>query len=137
MLPLRNAGLWQALSVVILLLVLVAALSPAFWFFDDRSTALSWFQNSDKWLHAFTFIALSIWFAGLFERRAWWRIAIGLMSFGFLVELFQLQVSYRTADWHDIAANTVGIIVGLIIATAGLGGWALRFEDWYLRRNQV
>ena len=137
MLPLRNAGLWQALSVVILLLVLVAALSPAFWFFDDMSTALSWFQNSDKWLHAFTFIALSIWFAGLFERRAWWRIAIGLMSFGFLVELFQLQVSYRTADWHDIAANTVGIIVGLIIATAGLGGWALRFEDWYLRRNQV
>jgi VanZ family protein len=137
MLPLRNAGLWQALSVVILLLVLVAALSPAFWFFDDRSTALSWFQNFDKWLHAFTFIALSIWFAGLFERRAWWRIAIGLMSFGFLVELFQLQVSYRTADWHDIAANTVGIIVGLIIATAGLGGWALRFEDWYLRRNQV
>ena len=137
MLPLRNAGLWQALSVVILLLVLVAALSPAFWFFDDRSTALSWFQNSDKWLHAFTFIALSIWFAGLFERRAWWRIAIGLMSFGFLVELFQLQASYRTADWHDIAANTVGIIVGLIIATAGLGGWALRFEDWYLRRNQV
>jgi glycopeptide antibiotics resistance protein len=137
MLPLRNAGLWQALSVVILLLVLVAALSPAFWFFDDRSTALFWFQNSDKWLHAFTFTALSIWFAGLFERRAWWRIAIGLMSFGFLVELFQLQVSYRTADWLDIAANTAGIIIGLIIATTGLGGWALRFEDWNSRRNQV
>jgi VanZ family protein len=51
--------------------------------------------------------------------------------------LFQLQVSYRTADWLDIAANTAGIIIGLIIATAGLGGWALRFEDWYLRRNQV
>jgi VanZ family protein len=136
MLPLQNAGLWRALSVVILILVLIAALSPGFWFFTDRSNALSWFQNVDKWLHALTFVALSIWFAGLFDKRAWWRIAIGLMLFGFVVEFFQLQVSYRTADWLDIAANTGGIIVGLTVATAGLGGWALRFEDWYSRRHE-
>ena len=137
MLPLKNVGLWRALSAVILVVVLAAALSPAFWFFDDMSKALSWFQNSDKWLHAFTFISLSIWFAGLYEKRAWWRIAVGLMLFGLVVEFFQLQVSYRMADWRDIAANTTGIIVGLTVATAGLGGWALRFEDWYLRRNQI
>ena len=137
MLPLKNAGLWQALSAVILVVVLAAALSPAFWFFDDMSKALSWIQNSDKWLHACTFIALSIWFAGLYEKRAWWRIAVGLMLFGMAVEFFQLQVSYRMADWCDIAANTTGIIVGLTVAAAGLGGWALRFEDWYSRRNQI
>jgi glycopeptide antibiotics resistance protein len=137
MLPLQNAGLWRALSAVILIVVLVGAMSPAIWFFDDMSKALSWFQNSDKWLHAFTFISLSIWFAGLYEKRAWWRIAVGLMLFGFVVEFLQLQVSYRMADWLDIAANTTGIIVGLTVAAAGLGGWALRFEDWYSRRNQI
>jgi len=137
MLPLKNAGLWRVLSVVILILVLVAALSPAFWFFDTKREALSWFKNADKLIHATTFIVLSIWFAGLFERRAWWRIAIGLMAFGFVVEFFQLQLKYRTADWFDIAANTAGIIVGLAVAAAGLGGWALRFEDWYLRRNRT
>ena len=137
MLPLRNVGLWRALSAIILVVVLVGALSPAFWFFEDRNEALSWLQHADKWLHAFTFIALSIWFAGLFERRAWWRIAAGLMLFGFLVEFFQLQVGYRTADWFDIAANTAGIIIGLAVAMVGLGGWALRLEDWYLRRRQV
>jgi len=136
MLPLKNAGRWRALSAVILLLVLVAAMSPAFWFFDDMGKALSWLQNADKWLHACTFVALSIWFAGLYEKRAWWRIAMGLMLFGFCVEFFQLQVSHRTADWLDIAANTAGIIVGLTVATAGLGGWALRFEDWNSRRQQ-
>jgi VanZ family protein len=137
MLPLRNASLWRALSVVILVLVLVAALSPAFWFFDSMNDALSWFEHTDKWLHAFTFIALAIWFSGLFERRAWWRIAIGLLLFGFFVEFLQLQLSYRMADWVDIAANTAGIIVGLAVAAAGLGGWAMRVEDWYLRRNQI
>ena len=137
MLPLRNAGLWRALSAVILVLVLVAALAPAFWLIDSLNDALSWFEHSDKWLHALTFVALAIWFAGLFERRAWWRIAIGLMLFGFIVEFLQLQLNYRSADWLDIAANTAGIIVGLAVAAAGLGTWALRFEDWYSRRNRI
>ncbi len=136
MLPLRRVGLWRALSFVILLLVLIAALLPALWFFDSRIGALSWFQNADKWMHALTFIALSIWFAGLYEKRSWWLIAIGLMLFGFVVEFCQLQVGYRTADWMDIGANTVGIIIGLVVAMAGLGGWALRFESWYSRRQQ-
>jgi len=136
MLPLKNAGRWRALSAVILVLVLIAALSPVLWFFDSRMSALSWFENADKWLHALTFVALSIWFSGLYAKGSWWRIAIGLMLFGFIVEFCQLQVSYRMADWLDIAANTAGIIVGLTVATAGLGGWALRFEDWYSRRHQ-
>ncbi|MGB5628087.1 MAG: VanZ family protein [Woeseiaceae bacterium] len=137
MLPLKNASLWRALSVVLLVVVLVAAVSPALWFFDTVNDALSWLDNSDKWVHALTFVALAIWFAGLFERRAWWRIAIGLLLFGLLVEFLQLQLSYRMADWHDIAANTAGIIVGLAVAAAGLGGWALRIEGWYSRRNQI
>jgi glycopeptide antibiotics resistance protein len=136
MLPLQNAGLWRALSVVILILVLIATLLPELWLLADMGKALSRFQNADKWLHAITFVGLSVWFAGLFEKRAWWRIAIGLMLFGFVVEFFQLQVGYRTADWLDIAANTGGIIAGLTVATAGLGGWALRFEDWYSRRHE-
>jgi VanZ family protein len=111
-------------------------MSPALWPFDNKVRALVWFQNADKWLHALTFVTLSVWFAGLYERRVWWLAALGLMLFGLLVEFCQLQVSYRTADWIDIAANTVGIIVGLTVAAAGLGGWGLRVEDWYSRRTQ-
>jgi glycopeptide antibiotics resistance protein len=137
MLPVRHVGFWRFFSAVILVAVLVAALSPAFWLFDNRAHALFWFQNADKWLHALTFITLALWFAGLYEKRNYWRIAVGLMLFGFVVELCQLTVSYRTADWVDIGANTAGIIVGLSVAAAGLGGWSLRFEDWYTRRNQL
>lgn len=136
MLPLRYTGLWRVLSVVILILVLLATLSPALWFFGSKASALVWFDNADKWLHGLTFVALTLWFAGVYERRAWWLTGLGLMLFGFLIEFMQLQLSYRTAEWTDIAANTAGIIVGLIVAAAGLGGWGLRVEDWYSRRNR-
>ena len=132
MLPLQYAGLWRVLSLVILLAVLAGTLSPAVWF-DSRTEALNWLENADKWLHGLTFLFLSIWFAGLWERRAYWRIAAGLMLFGFVVEGAQRLVGYRTADWLDIVANTAGIIVGLTVATAGLGGWGLWVEERYSR----
>ena len=134
MLPLQHARTWRRFSAALLVLVLVAAMSPAFWF-DTRVEALSWFQHTDKWLHGITFAFLSVWFAGLFERSVYWRIAVGLMAFGLLVEGCQLLVSYRIADWIDVAANTAGIIVGLTLAVAGLGGWGLRIEAWYAERG--
>ncbi len=135
MLPLRHARLWRVLSLLLLAMVLVAAMSPTFRLFENRGPTLSLFQNADKWLHGLTFVVLAVWFSGLIEKRRYWAIAAGLMLFGCLVEFCQLQVSYRTADWFDIAANTAGIIVGLAVAAAGLGGWGLRIEDWYSRRH--
>ncbi len=135
MLPLRHAALWRTLSILLLIFVLLAALAPTFWF-DSKTKALAWFEHTDKWLHAVTFAGLMVWFAGMFETRAYWRIALGLMMFGFLIEACQLLVSYRIADWVDIGANTAGIIVGLVAAAAGLGAWGLRVEDWYSRRKQ-
>ena len=132
MLPLQHAGLWRFLSVLLLLVVLAGAIAPAFWF-DSKVKALSWFENSDKWLHGMTFMFLSIWFAGLAKRSAYWRIALGLTLFGFIVEGCQLFISYRMADWFDIAANTAGIIAGLAVALAGLGGWSLWVDDRYSR----
>jgi hypothetical protein len=45
------------------------------------------------------------------------------------------MVSYRTADWYDVAADAAGIIIGIAIAIAGVGGWSLSVEAWILRRG--
>jgi VanZ family protein len=136
MLPLQYASLWRVLSAVLLLLVLAAALAPTWWF-DTKAEALSWFEHADKWLHGIIFLGLTLWFSGLIARRAWVGMAFGLLLFGALIEACQLLVSYRMADRIDLAADALGILLGMAIAAAGLGGWGLRLEDWYTRRTAI
>lgn len=129
MLPLRHVRGWQIASLLILFLVLVAAMMPAVWFWDDKVKGIVWFRSVDKWLHGATFLFLTVWFAGLYRAQAYWRIAVGLLAFGLLIELCQRMVSYRTADWLDVGADVAGIVAGLAIALAGLGGWAMHLES--------
>ena len=57
------------------------------------------------------------------------------IGFGILIELCQRAVGYRSAEWLDIGADVVGVVVGLLIGLAGAGGWSQRFEEWYLARG--
>lgn len=135
MLPLRYALRWQALSAALLLLVLAGTLMPAIWFWPDRVKVLGWLDNLDKWAHLLTFAFLAVWFTGLYNRHAYWRIAAGLVGFGVLIEVCQRSVGYRSAEWLDLGADVVGIMVGLAIGLAGAGGWSQRFEHRYLARG--
>ena len=134
MLPLRHARRWRLASAILLIFVLVGALMPAI-LWPVRREYVDWWIGADKWLHAMTFVILAIWFAGQYQARSYWRIGLGLILFGFLIEGCQRLVTYRSSEWFDILADAAGIIVGLTIAMAGLGGWSLRVEEWYSRRN--
>lgn len=135
MLPLQYAPRWRTASILLLLAVLLAAIMPAVWFWPDRVKIVSWLGAFDKWVHAATFAALAVWFAGQYRARSYWRIAIGLLGYGLLIELCQRMVRYRTAEWSDIAADAIGIIIGLTIATYGTGGWSVRFESWLINKR--
>lgn len=135
MLSLHFARHWRAASVVLLLVVLVGAIVPVIWLWPDRRHVLSMFGGMDKWAHALTFAFLAVWFAGQYRKDAYWRIALGLLGFGIVIELCQRMVGYRSAEWFDVAADAIGIIVGLSIAAAGFGGWCMRYESWYLNRR--
>ena len=135
MLPLRHAGRWRFAGIILLVLVLAATMMPAYWVFPSKRAFLTWFVHVDKWLHAVTFVFLAVWFAGQYRPRSYWRIAVGLLAFGMLIEACQRLVTYRSADWFDIVANAAGIAVGLGIALAGLGGWSLRLEQRFADSN--
>jgi VanZ family protein len=133
MLPLRFARHWRAASVILLVLVLAGTLMPAFWAWPDDSDLTNWLLQGDKWMHALTFLFLAVWFAGQYRPQAYWRIAIGLLLFGALIEMSQGLVEYRSAEWLDMVANIAGIGVGLTAALVGLGGWCLWLEERLVR----
>lgn len=135
MLSLHFARHWRAASVVLLLAVLAGAIVPAVWLWSDRRDVLSFIGGIDKWVHGLTFAFLAVWFAGQYRKDAYWRVALGLLSFGILIELCQRMVGYRSAEWLDVAADVIGIIAGLSVAAAGIGGWCTRYETWYLHRR--
>ena len=132
MLELRFARYWQLANLSGMFLVLAATLIPAHWLWPDGSL-VSW-GLSDKWLHGITFAFLAVWFCGQYTKSAYWRVAIGLLAFGVLIELCQQALTYRTADLRDLLANLAGIATGLLIAAVGVGGWSVRVENWLDKR---
>jgi len=135
MLPLRYARRWRVASVVLLIFVLAGTMMPAVWFWPNRREFVTWFIGADKWLHGITFVFLAIWFAGLYERRSYLKIGLGLTLFGLLIEACQRLVTYRSSDILDIVADAAGISIGLVVAMAGLGGWSLWFENRFITRK--
>ncbi len=134
MLPLRFSGRWRLAGACLLLAVLAGALLPV-WLFPDlpvrEVVAL------DKWIHGVAFLVLGAWFSGQYRRSAYWRVALGLLAFGALIELCQYLTVYRSAELEDFLADAVGLALGLGLGLAGLGGWSLRLEDWLLERRQA
>jgi VanZ family protein len=134
MLPLRHARRWQFAGIGVLVIVLAATLLPALWFMQEmRDPRIA---NSDKWFHAITFMLLTIWFSGQYARRSYWRIALGMLAFGAFIEICQrMLTTYRSAEMLDLVADVAGILAGLLVAWAGVGGWSLRVEQWIAARE--
>ena len=88
----------------------------------------------DKWVHGFTFAFLAAWYAGQYDRRNYGWLVLGLLVFGGFIEVCQSMVTYRTAELADFYADALGVMAGILIAIAGLGGWSLRFENWLMDR---
>lgn len=129
MLPLPHARRWRGAGLLLLLAVFILALVPMDWISPIQSTLDTRFIHGDKVLHGMTFAFLTVWFAGQYGKESYWQLGAGLIVFGMLIELSQYFVSYRSSDWFDVAADFVGIVAGLTIALAGLGGWTLWVED--------
>ena len=99
-------------ALLALLIVVVAwfAFPPA----PPRTLETVW----DKLHHAFAFTVL----AGVAELAFWpqqghrWRVALGLLIWGGVIELVQSQLPTRSAEWGDLLADAVGMALGLLLA---------------------
>jgi VanZ family protein len=88
----------------------------------------------DKIVHFSSYFLLMIWFAGLYrQHRHYLGIATILVALGAILDILQGGVARRQFDVFDIAANSMGVLLGLGLAMFVVGGWCMRVERWMLK----
>lgn len=109
---LLNPQFWRSTLLLLCLVVAYLALTPT----PPREADLfGW----DKLNHASAFAAMA-WAAvlGFREQRMARRtIALALVAYGAGIEIAQLWVPGRSCEWGDLLADSVGVAMGMLLAT--------------------
>ena len=72
----------------------------------------------DKWEHALAYFSLTICWLFTFYKKPnrKYIIIIACISYGIFLEILQHTITeYRTGDYRDIIANTLGVLLALLI----------------------
>jgi VanZ family protein len=126
MLPLRYPYFWLVSGLMLMGIILGLALLPSGRI--DTLVALS-----DKTLHFLAFTFLMLWFCGVFRPPLTPLVAVGLLAFGVLIEWLQSRLPYRDAEFADAAFDLGGILLGWVLAFAGLRRWTAAIETLLVR----
>ncbi len=119
---LKLAKFWFGLAFIWLLALGVVSLIPA----PDLG-------GNDKIGHVIAYAMLSAWFSLLVEQReSLWRILLGLIIYGLLLEFLQGLTSYRSGDLADALANSLGVITGLGFYFSPLRQILRKVDRWLL-----
>jgi len=73
------------------------------------------FQSlSDKSLHFIAFAVLTL-LLNLSYRMQWWKTVVYLLFYAIFIEFSQTFTPNRCAEWLDIVADAIGIVLGLVL----------------------
>lgn len=76
------------------------------------------FGNSDKVYHLLAYFTLTIcWLLSFYKKPALkYFIVLSCIIYGIIIEILQHTLTiYRTGDYKDALANTLGIVLGFIL----------------------
>jgi len=89
------------------------------------------FLIPDKLSHALGFFALTLWFAALVERRLYLAVALLMLGIGIGIEIVQdIMALGRRAEFADVYADGVGIVLALLLSLASRDSWLQSVERW-------
>lgn len=100
--------------------VLAALLVVISWLAFRSDTEGTGLLHGDKINHLLAFGTLTVIACACVEqgrRSAMW-VVIGLIGYGAFIEIVQTQIPSRQGDWADLAADMVGVALGLAIVAA-------------------
>jgi VanZ family protein len=124
---LRFAHFWIAIGFLLIGLVVYASLMR-------NPPDLTHIQGGDKVEHAVAYFILTFWFSLIYvKNRVRWTIGITFIFLGVAMEYLQRMTGYRTFEYADMAANTVGVLCALFAAQTPLARGLSAVEKYLLR----
>lgn len=110
---LERFELWLVLGWLLVATIIVLTLIPP----PERIPQI---EFEDKIAHVAAYGLLMLWFAQLFmerQARIWYGLAF--VTLGVVLEFCQGALGYRSFEYADMAANTLGVIAGALLAATG------------------
>lgn len=107
---------WRWLLAIAMLALLVLSLMPP----SPRMPSTGW----DKSNHALGFAVLAMLGHASWPGRTW-AVLAGLLAYGALIEVLQSLTPDRFAEWGDLLADGVGLLIGKACAVL-LMRWVVR-----------
>jgi len=104
---------WLGMGYFLVFAVVVLSLVPPPTFIVPK------FRLGDKLIHFGTYGFLMIWFAQIFIRPRYLKIAVIFIFMGVSLEFLQALTPYRTLDFWDMVANSIGVVLGWGLALKG------------------
>lgn len=121
--------LWLSIGWLLIALIVYLSLTPHP--FDPVH-----FHNSDKVEHLLAYGTLMAWFSQIYRHASQQiKIAMALITLGVTMEFLQGMTHYRTFDYADMLANSVGVLTGWVVARTSLGQ-TLAYLDQRMSRRQ-
>lgn len=87
------------------------------------------FSYADKLEHGFGYASLSLWFCQIYlhgRQRA--VVTVALIAFGIMLEFLQGLSGYRMFEVADMLANSLGVLLGFLLARTTWGRIFVLFE---------
>lgn len=107
---LRWLSWWIVLGRIGIVLTIVLSLVPL----PDTGLRI---EQGDKYGHALVWFLLTAWYGQLCApRRALALRALAFVALGGAIELAQGLTDFRSCDWRDFAADTLGVVAGYALS---------------------
>ena len=109
----HNALLLAIIATIVIAILSLTAVPKLNFGFDVKS--------SDKYLHTLAYFVLSsVWYFALQEKikKPIFKFALifSIIFYGIILEALQGGITnYRTADFYDVIANTIGILLASLL----------------------
>ena len=87
------------------------------------------FDHADKVEHLAAYATLMCWFGQIyFARRQRAYLALACVAYGGIIELLQGWSGFRSAEWADWLADSLGVALGWLLDTTSLQFLLTRFD---------